>query len=68
MHRATPLLVASVPVKKLVCDTLMHTQNHQGMPGFSVGPKLDKLGMRGSNTSELLFENCKVPGKRIYCY
>jgi len=30
-------------------------------PGFSTGPKLDKLGMRGSNTCELLFENCKVP-------
>lgn len=33
------------------------------MPGFSAGPKLDKLGMRGSNTSELIFEDCKVPGK-----
>ena len=34
----------------------------QGMEGFSVGPKLDKLGMRGSNTGELIFDNCKVPG------
>ena len=34
----------------------------QGMAGFSTGPKLDKLGMRGSNTSELIFEDCKVPG------
>lgn len=33
------------------------------MEGFSAGPKLDKLGMRGSNTSELIFDNCKVPGK-----
>ncbi|CAG2248761.1 IVD [Mytilus edulis] len=33
----------------------------KGMPGFSAGPKLDKLGMRGSNTSELIFEDCKVP-------
>ena len=32
------------------------------MEGFSTGPKLDKLGMRGSNTSELIFEDCKVPG------
>ena len=31
-------------------------------PGFSTGPKLDKLGMRGSNTAELIFDNCKVPG------
>ena len=32
------------------------------MPGLSAGVKLDKLGMRGSNTSELIFENCRVPG------
>ena len=31
--------------------------------GFSTGEKLDKLGMRGSNTGELIFEDCKVPGK-----
>ena len=31
------------------------------MAGFSTGEKLDKLGMRGSNTCELLFENCEVP-------
>ena len=30
--------------------------------GFSTAQKLDKLGMRGSNTSELLFQDCKVPG------
>jgi isovaleryl-CoA dehydrogenase len=33
------------------------------MPGFKVAPKLDKMGMRGSNTAELIFEDCKVPGK-----
>ena len=37
----------------------------QGMEGFSSGPKLDKLGMRGSNTGELIFEDCKVPGMCI---
>lgn len=31
------------------------------MPGFSKAQKLDKLGMRGSNTCELIFEDCKVP-------
>ncbi len=31
------------------------------LPGFSRAPKLDKLGMRGSNTCELIFNNCKVP-------
>ena len=30
-------------------------------PGFSRSPKLDKLGMRGSNTCELVFEDCRVP-------
>ena len=30
-------------------------------PGFSRGEKLDKLGMRGSNTCELIFEDCEVP-------
>lgn len=33
----------------------------KGMPGFSTAQKLDKLGMRGSDTCELLFENCRVP-------
>jgi len=31
------------------------------MPGFSVAQKLDKLGMRGSDTAELVFEDCEVP-------
>lgn len=34
-------------------------------PGFSRGPKLDKLGMRGSNTCELIFENVEVPVENI---
>ena len=33
----------------------------KGMPGFSTAQKLDKLGMRGSNTCELVFNNCKIP-------
>lgn len=33
--------------------------------GFSRSPKLDKLGMRGSNTCELVFENCRVPATQI---
>ena len=35
------------------------------MAGFSVGKKIDKLGMRGSNTSELIFDNCEVPEDNI---
>ncbi len=33
----------------------------RGMPGLSTPQKLDKLGMRGSDTSEVLFEDCRVP-------
>merc|ERR1719305_311649 len=35
------------------------------MPGFTTGPKLDKLGIRGSGTCELIFENCKVPETNV---
>jgi isovaleryl-CoA dehydrogenase len=33
----------------------------RGMPGFSTAQKLDKLGMRGSDTCELVFQDCRVP-------
>lgn len=35
------------------------------MEGFSTMPKLDKLGMRGSNTCELVFDNVKVPAENL---
>ena len=37
----------------------------KGMPGFSVAQKLDKLGMRGSSTGELLFQNVEVPLENV---
>jgi isovaleryl-CoA dehydrogenase len=37
----------------------------RGMPGFSVAQKLDKLGMRGSHTGELVFQNVEVPAANI---
>jgi len=37
----------------------------RGMKGFSTAQKLDKLGMRGSNTCELVFEDCEVPASHI---
>ncbi len=37
----------------------------KGMPGFRSAQKLDKLGMRGSNTSELVFENCEIPAENV---
>src|SRR5689334_21236626 len=37
----------------------------KGMKGFSTAQKLDKLGMRGSNTCELVFRDCEVPAENI---
>ena len=37
----------------------------KGFPGFSTGLKLDKLGMRGSNTAELIFQDCEVPEENV---
>ena len=37
----------------------------KGLDGFSTGPKLDKLGMRGSNTCELIFQDCMVSQDRV---
>ncbi len=37
----------------------------KGMKGFSTAQKLDKLGMRGSNTCELVFENCEIPVENV---
>jgi isovaleryl-CoA dehydrogenase len=37
----------------------------RGFGGFSQAPKLDKLGMRGSNTCELVFEDCEVPAGNV---
>ncbi|HAU1297205.1 TPA: isovaleryl-CoA dehydrogenase [Legionella pneumophila] len=37
----------------------------KGMPGFKTAQKLDKLGMRGSNTCELVFDQCAVPSENV---
>jgi isovaleryl-CoA dehydrogenase len=37
----------------------------KGLKGFSTAQKLDKLGMRGSNTCELVFEDCEVPEENV---
>ena len=37
----------------------------KGMRGFSTAQKLDKLGMRGSNTCELVFQDCEVPAENV---
>ncbi|MGP1353836.1 MAG: isovaleryl-CoA dehydrogenase [Parasphingopyxis sp.] len=35
------------------------------MPGFSIGQKIDKVGMRGSPTAELVFDDCEVPDENV---
>ena len=54
----------------VVFATMDKSQGHRGInafiiekgtPGFSVGKEEHKLGIRGSSTTELIFENCKVP-------
>ncbi|MEA3287001.1 MAG: acyl-CoA dehydrogenase [Candidatus Marinimicrobia bacterium] len=37
----------------------------KGLPGFTTGKKEDKLGIRGSDTSELIFENCRVSAENL---
>jgi len=37
----------------------------KNMPGFTVAHKLEKMGFRGSQTGELLFENCRVPAATL---
>ncbi|WP_284164444.1 isovaleryl-CoA dehydrogenase [Frigidibacter sp. SD6-1] len=37
----------------------------KGWKGFTQGPHFDKMGMRGSNTGELIFENCEVPFENV---
>ncbi len=37
----------------------------KGMPGFSIGQKIDKMGMRGSPTAELVFNDCEVPDANV---
>jgi len=37
----------------------------KSFPGFQASPKLDKMGMRGSSTSELVFQDCEVPEENV---
>jgi len=37
----------------------------KAMPGFSIGQKIEKVGMKGSPTAELVFDNCEVPEENI---
>jgi len=54
------LLFASID-KALKAKGLTAFLVERGMPGFKTGKKENKMGIRGSDTSELIFEDCKVP-------
>ena len=41
------------------------SSSRNGFKGFSAGQKLDKLGMRGSDTSEIVFTDCEVPAENV---
>jgi isovaleryl-CoA dehydrogenase len=47
------------------CSAISAFIVEDGMPGFSKAQKLDKLGMRGSDTGELVFDNCAVPQENL---
>ena len=47
------------------CSAISAFIVEDGMPGFSKAQKLDKLGMRGSDTGELVFDNCTVPQENL---
>ncbi|WP_163336356.1 isovaleryl-CoA dehydrogenase [Desulfopila sp. IMCC35008] len=59
------LVVYAKTTPKMVHKGITAFLVEKTMDGFSTSPKLDKLGMRGSATCELVFENCVVPKKNI---
>jgi isovaleryl-CoA dehydrogenase len=56
------VVYAKTKLKEKKISTFIIEKN---TPGFSIGKKLDKLGMRGSGTSELIFENVFVPNENL---
>ena len=54
------VLQCNVSIHVCVCECV-----YKCMQGFSTAQKMDKLGMRGSDTCELIFENCAVPAKNV---
>jgi alkylation response protein AidB-like acyl-CoA dehydrogenase len=51
---------APKPADRITCFIV-----EKGFPGFRVGKKLDKLGIRASDTTELIFEDCEVPAENV---
>lgn len=51
---------APKPADRITCFIV-----EKSFPGFKVGKKLDKLGMRASDTTELIFEDCEIPAENV---
>ena len=74
-HVGTDVMGMKTTAKKQGDDYIINGQkmwitngviDEKGTPGYKVGQKIqDKSGMRGSNTAELVFENCKVPKENL---
>ena len=62
---ADVLVVYGKTTPKMVHQGITAFLVEKQMDGFSTSPRLDKLGMRGSSTCELVFDNCIVPEKNI---
>jgi isovaleryl-CoA dehydrogenase len=59
-HADTLVVYAKTDEKRITAFLI-----EKGMKGFSVSKKLDKMGMRGSDTAELVFEDCEVPEENV---
>jgi isovaleryl-CoA dehydrogenase len=59
-HADTLVVYAKTDDKRITAFLI-----EKGMTGFSVSKKLDKMGMRGSDTAELVFEDCEVPEENV---
>ncbi|HEY7485457.1 MAG TPA: acyl-CoA dehydrogenase family protein, partial [Streptosporangiaceae bacterium] len=59
------VMAVSDPAAAKPADGISAFMVHADDPGFIVGPKERKLGIKGSPTTELYFENCRIPGDRI---
>ena len=55
----------TAPYEKAGTQSITAFLVEKDMKGFKAAQKLDKLGMRGSNTSELVFENCEIPHENV---
>lgn len=62
---ANVLIVYAITNKQAGSNGISAFIIENNFPGFSTAQKLDKLGMRGSNTCELVFEDCEVPKENV---